>query len=29
MAKDRYGEDLPDEMLEAIIDEWEFGKHYR
>jgi hypothetical protein len=29
MAKDRYGEDIPDEMLEAIIDEWEFGRHYR
>src|SRR5690606_34438437 len=29
IAKDRYGEDIPDEMLAAIIDEWELGKHYR
>jgi len=29
IAKDRYGEDIPDEMLAAIIDEWEIGKHYR
>lgn len=29
IAKDRYGEDIPDEMLSAIIDEWELGKHYR
>ena len=29
MAKDRYGQDISDEMLSAIIDEWKFGKHYR
>lgn len=29
IAKDRYGEDIPNEMLEAIIDEWDLGKHYR
>lgn len=29
IAKDRYGEDIPDEMLAAIIDEWKLGKHYR
>lgn len=29
IAKNRYGENIPDEMLAAIIDEWKIGKHYR
>lgn len=29
IAKNRYGKDIPDEMLAAIIDKWELGKHYR